>query len=67
MAGLYNPDGSYRVTIVNAETPVEITGDANIDNTGVEEKLDSVIGLLTDILAELEAHTVLLTAIEANQ
>ncbi len=76
-------DGTHAegVTIVGLDTPVEITGDANIDTTALEAlvgPLDAtpeadpeaasatVLALLRGILAEMQAQTALLTTIAAN-
>jgi hypothetical protein len=73
-------DGTHArgVTIVGLETPVEITGDANVDTSALEALVGglddlpeadpeaasaTMLALLRGILAELKAQTALLTTI----
>lgn len=76
-------DGTYAegVTIVGLATPVEITGDANIDTTALEALVGALddsaetdpdaasatmLALLRGILTELQSQTALLTTIASN-
>ena len=72
---LQAPDGSYRVTIVNAETPVELTGDVVLDTFGALDDASetdpdaasaTIPSLLRGILETLVLINTALTAVNSE-